>query len=496
MPLSRRRRRSRSGLWAGLFLTVALAGCATVTGLDVRSRIPDDPAQAWRPPHEALPAAPPAAPAVVLPDDLLMARNEWTLTDIVDLALRNNPLTRASWASALAASANLGTKQGAYWPQIGASAGYQRSQNSVGTQPPTTLTSFTPAVALNAVLFDFGKRAGTVEQARQSLYQANWSHNQTIQDVALTVEQTYYQYLSTHALHEAAAQAVEEATANVDAAEQRRSAGLATLADVLQARSNLAQQKLTEQTLAGQIQTVRGSLATAMGLSPTVDYDVGFLPGTPPADSVATAVEDLIVDAQTYRPALAAARASVLAARAHVGAVKGQGRPEITVQGSVARRYYDGFDQTRDTYLAGVFLNLPLFTGFSHVNDVRQAQAEEALAESRLETLRSSVELNVWQGYYDLRTATQRLQTAREFLDSATQSHDVATERYRSGLDSILDLLAAQTTLEDARAQDVQARTDWYLAVASLAHATGRLGTSPPVATIRPGSDTTQDGAR
>ena len=176
--------------------------------------------------------------------------------------------------------------------------------------------------------------------------------------------------------------------------------------------------------------------------------------------------------------------------------MKAEGRPEITLQGSASRRYFEGFDQHRDSWLAGVFLNVPLFTGFSHAYDVRQAEALASAAESRLATLRSSLELDVWQGYYDLQTATQRLETARDFLDAAQQSHDVATGRYESGVGSILDLLAAQTALQEARAQDVGARTDWYLAVATLAHATGRLGTSAPVPTVRAGADTTEGGSR
>jgi outer membrane protein TolC len=51
----------------------------------------------------------------------------------------------------------------------------------------------------------------------------------------------------------------------------------------------------------------------------------------------------------------------------------------------------------------------------------------------------------------------------------------VATDRYRSGVGSILDVLTAEAALESARAQEIQARTDWFLAVAQLAHDTGTL---------------------
>ena len=49
-------------------------------------------------------------------------------------------------------------------------------------------------------------------------------------------------------------------------------------------------------------------------------------------------------------------------------------------------------------------------------------------------------------------------------------------ERYREGVGTIIDVLTAQSALENARAQEVQSRADYLLALAELAHATGKLG--------------------
>jgi outer membrane protein TolC len=75
-----------------------------------------------------------------------------------------------------------------------------------------------------------------------------------------------------------------------------------------------------------------------------------------------------------------------------------------------------------------------------------------------------------------VRTSVQRLRTARDLLASAQQSAEVAQGRYKEGVGTILDVLTAQSALASARAQEVQSRADWLLAVASLAHDTGSLG--------------------
>jgi outer membrane protein TolC len=82
-----------------------------------------------------------------------------------------------------------------------------------------------------------------------------------------------------------------------------------------------------------------------------------------------------------------------------------------------------------------------------------------------------------------VRTAAQRVHTSRDLLESAGQAAEVTSGRYKSGVGSILDLLTAQRNLALARAQDVQARSDWYQSVAQLAHDTGvLLPPSPPSA--------------
>jgi outer membrane protein len=480
----------------GLALLVVLGGCSAVARHHVQKSVPADAASPWRPPAGALPEPEPPRAKVEIPPQILENLQELTLADIVDLALRNNPQTKATWAAARAAAGRLGSEQGAYWPQLDGTANYTKSENSFSQDFKVTQTTYTPSLALTWVLLDFGQRSGRVEQARQALYQADWSHNAMIQQVILVVEQTYYQYLQAKAQRDADAEAVKEAQTNLDAAQARLQAGLATRADVLQARSNLAQAKLTLQAVEGQIQTTRGSLATAMGISPTVQYDVGLLPANVPADTVGKAVDELIEEALTHRPDLAAARAAALAARANVKTVKGEGWPTISVQGNMSRRFYNNPDVYADNYLYGVYLSWPLFTGFSHANDVLQAQSQQEQAQQQYETLRSSVELDVWSAYYDLQTASARLTTAREFLDYATESHDVALETYRSGLGTIMDLLAAQTTLQDARTQDLTARTDWFLALAELAHATGRLGEARPQPITRPPEAAQKDGKR
>ena len=61
-------------------------------------------------------------------------------------------------------------------------------------------------------------------------------------------------------------------------------------------------------------------------------------------------------------------------------------------------------------------------------------------------------------------------------MASASQSEAVALGRYKAGAGNVLDLLNAQSSLANARMQNIQALYDWLTQKAVLAQAIGRLG--------------------
>jgi len=335
-------------------------------------------------------------------------------------------------------------------------------------------------VTLTYLLLDMGGRAANVDDARSNLIAADWSHNAMIQNVILGVETTYVSYLDAKAQLEAARASAKEAQIALDSANVRHDAGVATIAEVLQAKTAFSQAELALQTFDGQVLALRGSLATAMGLPANTPYDVGTLPVEVPLERGTDVVERLIATARTQRPDLAAARALVDKADAHVRAVRSDGLPNLSLSASADRTYFNPAvtASPRSAWSATVLLTFPLFTGFANTYDLRQAKADAAVSRAQADTLDQEIVLEVWTSYYAFKTATQLVKTSRDLLASAEQSERVALGRYKEGVGTILDLLTAQAALANARAQEIQARAGWFVATAQLAHDTG---TAPPL---------------
>ncbi|HYV96726.1 MAG TPA: TolC family protein [Gemmatimonadaceae bacterium] len=400
-----------------------------------------------------------------------------SLTQIVDVALRNNPATRLAWSDARAAENAYGAERGSLLPAVTGSATLSRSR-SPNTVNRGDRTQYTPSISLSYLVLDFGGRTGLIESARQTAIAADFTHNAAVQNTILDAEAAAFSYLATRALRDAQRTAINESDANLAAATERHRVGLATIADELQARTARAQAELDLETLEGQFQTARGALATAMGLPVTTSLE---LPGIETPDSAgvraATATVDSIIQlAVRSRPDLAAAEADVARAAADVRVARSAGLPSLSF---VASGGYVGANpaiNTGRTYALTFGLSVPIFSGFSHTYDVRAATARRDAADARAQLTRQQIAQQVFTAFYQLQTATERVRTSATLLSSATESEQVARGRYNEGVGSIVDLLIAQTALANARAQSIAARWQWRIALAQLAHDAGSLG--------------------
>ena len=440
---------------------------------------PPSPNVPWKVPAGAIKPEPlvTAATALAVPPELEQRIQQLSLADVVDLALRNNPATRASWAQARAAADLLGSARGQYYPTIDAEATLSRTKSpATGTRSAGQRTEYGPTINLNYLLLDFGGRSGSVERARQTLFAASLSHNATLQNTVLQAESAYFTYMATVALLGAERSAIAEAQANLTAAQQRFKVGLATIADVLQAKTALSQEQLNLETIEGNLQAARGGLAAALGLPANLPFDLAPLPSAIPVGAISQSVDSVINDALRNRPDLAAARAQAAAAAADIRVARSAELPSLTLGSNAARTYSQPPTFAGPSYGITLGLQIPIFNGFSRQYDLAAARAQAEAISALADQTRQQVVTQVFVSYYALQTAEHRVATADDLLASALQSVQVAAGRYREGVGSIIDLLTAQTALANARAQQVQSRWQWYSSLAQLARDAGVLG--------------------
>src|SRR5258706_6803080 len=449
----------RPALPAGLIVAAWSFACAPslpkVQGAPAASSAPALP---WTPtPREPISADRP----LELPADFEARRQALRLDDLVDLALRNSPATRVAWASARAAAADYGSVRGAWFPTVTLEVDATRLKTA-GTQGRVAVQQSVsgPTVNFTWLLFGFG-RGPAIAAAREALIAANWTHNASIQDAVLDVGRAYYLYSSNRSLVAANRTGLTEAETNLAAAEERRRVGVATIADVLQARTAVEQARLTLQQSEGDLAAAKGSVAVAAGFPVALPFEVDTLADVDPIGRVGEAVDSLIATARRGRPDLLAADAAVAQAQADARVASAERLPSLTATGNAGTSYLNGVSGARNTYTVALGVSIPLFNGFSWEFDARAARARAEGAQARAQQLRRGAELEVFTAYFAVRTATERVRTAEALIAAAEQSAAAARGRYRAEVGTLLELLTAENVLISARSQRIQARFAW-----------------------------------
>ena len=369
-----------------------------------------------------------------------------------------------------------GDARAALFPTINSTVNVNRLKTAATSgRVSVEQTTYGPSISLNWLLFDFGGRAGTIDAARAGYFVANWTHNEMISDVVRRTIQGYFAYVGSRGLFDAERTSLREAEVNLAASEDRRSVGVATIADVLQARTAVAQARLAMQQADGSLASTRGALATLIGLPPNAVFDVDTVEANAPVAQIAITVDSLMAHGLLDRPDLAAERAQVDARQAQARATQSQRLPALSGTGSTSTLWVGGNSQSFPSYNVGLALTLPIFNGFAWEFAARAAALTADAEAERLRTMERQVALQVFQTYQQLRTATQSVSTSDDLFTSASASVDAARARYREGVGSLLELLTAENALAGARAQRVVSRVQWHTLLVQLAHDAGLL---------------------
>jgi outer membrane protein len=489
--------RCEIGRFAVFAAGLAVLGCASPP----ENRIAPSPDRAWAVPNTAAYSSAARATADTRASrqggdvPLVDPTKAYELAELIDIAERTNPDTRITWERAREAAFGLGIAEGVHEPMISAkaAAAFQRVPLPL---PKTALApqgffvadtqAFLPALTLKWLLFDFGGKEASIDAATQTLAAANFGFNAMHQKVVFDVTRAYYTLSAAQRRVEVAQVAQNQSQVVQDATEARRSRGLSTLPELLQARERTAHAAYELQAAtAGEIDARMG-LLEAMGVAPTTALRIAGVAGRPLPPLLEATAEALVERALAQRPDLLAKVAVVRAREADVRKAQSEFYPKIVVSGDVGQNIgrvrttdIPGWARVNDvTYGASVFIEVPLFDGDVRRNRLGMAKSELRIAEDELELQRDRAARQVVKAYEDIKTALRQREAAAVLLIAAQQSYDAAIDSYRHGLATFVDATNAQTALTKARTADADATSLLYTATAALAFSTGDL--APP----------------
>lgn len=458
---------------------LAAALCAW-TPVIMPQTLPESPNAVWKPPGNFGMISPPARAAVVIDPT-----KTYSLAELIDIAERNNPDTRIVWERAKQAAAQRGIARSSLYPLVTTAILLEGSRSrilfgNVFIKQDVGLVQ--PTVSLVYTIFDFGARSSQVETAEANLLAADFTFNETHERIIFEVSAAYYQLISAQGEIAAAQATLANSQTVQSAAEERLKNGLATLPDVLEARAAAAQAAYDLETARGAERVARGNLAGALSISPVIVLKVRPLGETALPSVLEQSVEDAIQRSFKQRPELLAQQARIRAAQAGMQNARSEYYPTLSFSGSADYQYLYGQQaaapmakSSGDTWLAEFSLRWTLFDGGRRYNDLDNAKSMEREARAQLDALRDQAAVDVWNTYSDVQTAVTQQKAAAALFDAADRSYAAAMEAYGYGVRSLLDVVAAERALAQARTAQVVARARVLTAVTNFAFQTGDL---------------------
>jgi outer membrane protein len=407
----------------------------------------------------------------------------YSLPELIDLAEAHNPETRVAWEGARAQAAALGIARSDLFPTLAAVAlaGVDREEAGLGSRfYRHTIANIQISLTFNYTIFDFGARRGRINEESGRLLASNFGFNDVHRQLIYDVSQAYYRLLNAAGQKEAAGASLVNAQNVQQAAEERLRNGLATLPDVLDARSATAQAQYDLQAVLGAEQIAHGDLLTALGAPASTPIHVQPLSEVPTPESISDTVETATSRALEQRPDLQAQFAEIRLGQAERQQARAAFYPNMSVTANPSVQSLNILQQTLPwgqtaDLTGGVAFGLSwtVLDGGARRNRLAAAEAHIRQAKAQVSATRDRIEDQVWAAYSNLNTAFRQRQAARELVNAATQSYSAALESYNYGVRNLLDVTNAQKVLAQARSTDVLARTQVLAALADLAFRTG-----------------------
>jgi len=426
------------------------------------------------------------------------------------LAVSSTEDVAAARATQRRARAQVLAAQSAFWPQLSGTGSYERSIKSefeglfdapmgggmggeggemmegFGDLPFGRDNTWRLGVSVTQELWSFGRTLRRVAGARAGKRQADLAVGSAAAQAELDASQAYYDALLTDQLLQIAQVTLAQAQETLQLTELGRAKGQTPEFDVLRAQvtrdnqQSVVTQRRSDRDLAlVRLKQVIGlPLADAISLSTPLEQAAETQelaassrqqPGAGAGPRIARRDIARAQATASRRAAVRQARELVNAREAELGAARAERWPSISLSSDYGLVQYpvDVFperDDWRTNWTVGVFLTVPLFTGFRTVANIDAAEADVAEARARLQQTERAAAVDNLSAAEQVSVARATWQQNARTVAQAERAYQIAELRFQQGISSHLDLVDARIQLDQARVNRARAARDLHVA--------------------------------
>lgn len=398
-------------------------------------------------------------------------------TDLMSLYRESrleDPRVLAAYARAKAGKEHAREAFGSLLPQITAQAGANRinQNNALASQ---TFNSENYSVGLSQVLFNVAAWENYQKQ-KNAAKQAETETEEAQAEATVDLAQRYFAALAADdelELTQAELRATQKNFDRVNALYEKK---YAMITDVLDLRARVDVLLAQEVDDRNQVQLSRAALAEIVGRPVTeklsrIRNDVEFKVSD---ESLETWVNQAVID----NPSLKSTISGVEVANSALREGKGGHYPTLSLNLS-AQNTNEGFNNSQapktDSYVAGVALNVPIYSGGSTSARVRGLVQDQISAEQQMEATRRQVVKETTNAYLTADSSVEKIRANRNALASAEQSTIASEKAFSYGVVNAVDVLTAMQNEFKARRDLLKTKYDFITNLFILNRWAGKL---------------------
>ena len=404
----------------------------------------------------------------------IQAQETWDLQRCINHAIEHNLSIKQKEAARDQSKVELNTAQWSRMPNLNGNIGQSfnfgralQADNTYGNRN-TRNTNF--SLGTNIPLFTGMQIPNSIALSKLNLKAATEDLAKAKEDISIQVASYFLQVLFNEELTKIARNQVALSQEQLDRKIAFFRNGKASEAEVLEAKSRLAQDQLSL------VQAENNHQLALLDLSQLLELPSpeGFQINVPDIDNFSvhlTLPEEVYAQAMMNKPAIKAAQYRLQGAEKSIKIAQSGYYPQLSFGAGIGTNYYHlsgienapfstQWDQNMNKYLQ-FSLSIPIFNRFQTRNRVKSARIQRTALSWQLEESKKSLYKEIQQAYYNALAAESKYKSSQSATESANASFKLISEKYANGKASATEYNEMRTAWMKSLSDGIQAKYEF-----------------------------------
>lgn len=403
------------------------------------------------------------------------AQKQWTLPECINYAIEHNINLKQRENSRRQNELSLNTAKNSRLPDLNANVnenlGFGRSIGMDNTYSKNNTSSTSFQINTSLPILTGNRIENTIKLNQLNLEASTADLEKARNDIRTQIAQQYIQIVYDREMLAVAKRQISIDSMQVYRLQEMERNGKATLTEVLQQQSTMAQSQLTatqaENTYRLDLLTLSQllELPTPEGFSiviPSLPSTSGTIAGFSP--------DAIFQEALATKPEIQAEQLRLKATDANILIAKSAKYPTLSLNAGLSTNYYktlngnfkqDSFgSQLKNNFSQniGLSLNVPIFNRYSTRNNIRSASIDRENQQLALDNVKKSLYKEIQQVYYNAIAAEAKYTKSLQAEETSKAAFDLTQAKYENGKATITEFNESKNNLMKAESDLVQAR--------------------------------------